>query len=117
MSFFANCSPLVCLWVIIITLYLIFLVLSNKKIIKNKSLRHLAKKIIKHRFKLHIIHDVFWITFIYAVFFSLYQLKVVNFNSAKDIINFFFALTVFIIYTGFTVYILKLGNKYKNATY
>lgn len=113
MSFLANCSPLIFLWLIIGFFYLLFLVLSNRKLIKNKLIRRISKKIIKHRFRLHVLHDVFWVTFIYTLFFALYQIKVVSFSTAKDIVNFFFAMVVLIVYVGVAGYILKLGNKYK----
>ena len=117
MSFLANSSPFIFLWLIVLFFYLTFFILSRRKLIKNKTVRHFAKKIMKHRFKIHILHDVFWITFIYAFFFALYQVRNVSFNSSKDMINFFFAMIVLIVYLAVTIYITRLGNKYKESNF
>lgn len=117
MSFVANSSPFIFLWLIILVLYMIFFILSRRKLIKNKTIRHFAKKVMKHRFKLHILHDIFWITFIYAFYFALYQMRMVSFSSSKDMINFFFAMVVLIGYLVMTIYITRLGNKYKDTKF
>lgn len=75
MSFFANFSPLIFIWAIVGTIYVVFKILTNKKLIKNKHLRKFAKRVKKYRLRFDIIHDAFWITYIYAMFFSAYQFK------------------------------------------
>ena len=113
MSFFANFSPLIFIWGIVGFVYLIFAVLSSKKLIKNKTLRKFAKKIKKYRLRYDIIHDAFWITYIYVMFFAAFQIKYIQFSSPVLIGNFIFAIAVFITYLVFTFYLMKLGNKHK----
>ena len=54
-------------------------------------------------------------TFLYAVFFAMYQFKNVSFGGPVLIANFVFAILVLIIYSLFTFYILKLGKQYKDT--
>ena len=75
MSFFANFSPLIFIWVLVGIIYLVFTILSNKKLIKNKHVRKFAKRVKKYRLRYDIIHDAFWITYIYVMFFAAYQFK------------------------------------------
>ncbi len=112
-SFLGNSSQLIILWLILAVLFLLFRLISNKKYVKNKFVRKLAKSFFKNRVKYSLVHDVFWITFLYSVFFAMYQIKVAIFSSVADVFNFIFAMVVLIVYTGFAIYMIKLGNKYK----
>jgi len=114
MSFLANSSPLIFTWIIILVVYAIVSVLSSKKMISNKHIRKIAKKIRKYRLKYSIIHDAFWFTYIYAMFFAMYQFRVAKFGNSTDVINLLFALIVFAIYFGFMCYMIYLGKKYKD---
>lgn len=115
MSFFANFSPLVFIWGIVGAIYLMFTILSNKKLIKNKHIRKFAKRVRKYRLRFDIIHDAFWITYIYVMFFAAYQFKSAQFSSSIMIGNFFFASAIFVLYVVFTFYMIKLGNEYKET--
>jgi hypothetical protein len=112
-SFLSNSSPFIFIFAFVVTVYLIFWVLSLKKMVKNKNVRHFAKTIRKYRLKYHILHDAFWFTFLYAFFMAIYQFKQFSFNSTLDIINFIFAALITFVYFSFTVYIIYLGYKYR----
>ena len=116
MSFLANCSPLIFVWAIVGFTYLIFTILSSKFIKGHKTIRKFAKKVRKYRLKFGIINDAFWITFIYGMFFAIYQFKKAEFGSPVLVGNFFFACVVFVLYMVFTVYLVKLANQYKGKT-
>lgn len=113
MSFLANCHPLIFVWVIVGILFLLFTILSSKKIMKNKDIRKFAKRVKKYRMRFSLINDAFWITFIYAMFFAIYQLKKPTLGSSLNIGNFFFAMVVLVLYLIFTVYMIRLGSQFK----
>lgn len=114
MSFLANSSPLIFIWILILLTYAIFSILSSKKLISNKHVRKIAKRIRKYRLKYHIIHDGFWFTYIYAMFFCIYQFRVAKIENSTDIINLLFSAAIFIVYFGFMCYMIYLGKKYKD---
>ena len=78
-SFLAN-SPVVLVFSFVALVYLVTSFLSSKKFITNKSVRKLFKKIRKYRMRYGIIHDAFWVCYLYAVFISLLQFKMGNFS-------------------------------------
>jgi Trk-type K+ transport system membrane component len=114
MSFLANSSPLIFVWILILLTYAIFSILSSKKLISNKYVRKVAKKIRKYRLKYHIIHDAFWFTYMYAMYFAIYQFRVGKLDNSTNIINLLFAVAIFVIYFSFMCYMIYLGNKFKN---
>jgi hypothetical protein len=114
MSFLANSSPLIFVWGIVGFIYLLFTILSSKKVKNNKTIRRFAKRARKYRLRFGIVNDAFWITFIYAMFFAIYQIKNANFNSSMMVGNFFFAYVVFVLYILFVLYIIKLANRFKD---
>jgi uncharacterized membrane protein len=114
MSFLGNSSPLIFIWILILLTYAIFSILSSKKMISNKHVRKIAKRIRKYRLKYHIIYDAFWFTYIYAMFFCIYQFRVGKTKDSTDIANLLFAVAIFSIYFCFMCYMIYLGNKHKN---
>jgi hypothetical protein len=113
MSFLANASPFIFVWGIVGFIYLLFTILSSKKIKSNKTVRRFAKRARKYRLRFGILNDAFWITYIYAVFFAIYQFKNASFGSGLMVGNFFFSCIVFVLYLIFTVYMVKLASQYK----
>lgn len=97
----------------VIGAYLIVGFLSSKRFIKNKSIRKVFKAIRKSRMKYSIIHDAFWVCYLYAMFFSMLQFKVGSFSGTDNLLNMLLAIFTFIIFFAFTLYIFKLGYKYR----
>ena len=60
-----------------------------------------------------IIHDAFWVCYLYAVFISLLQFKMGDFSSTNGILNMMLAIITFIIFASFTVLVVYLGVKYR----
>ena len=112
-SFLANSSPIIFLWTITFILYILTTLLSNRKILQNKTIRKAAKKIKKYRLRYQLLHDIFWITSIYGLFFAMYQFRVMNFNSTMDGVNVLFAMSILVVYSGFIFYVIRLGFKYR----
>ena len=111
-SFLSNC-PIILIFAFIIFAYLLVKALSSKKIMSNKGVRRTFKHIRKYRMRYGIIHDAFWISYLYALFISLLQFKVGGFGSALAIINMLLAIVTFGILTAFTAFIIYLGYKYR----
>lgn len=114
LSFLANCSPLIFVWLIVGLIYLLFTILSSKKIKVSKTVRKFSKRAIKYRLRYGIINDAFWITYIYAMFFAMYQFKNASFGSSILVGNFFFACIVTVLYLLFTLYMVKLAGRFKD---
>ena len=114
LSLLAN-SPLIVLFAFIMAAYLLLAVLSSKRFVSNKVIRRLFKSIRKTRMKYGIIHDAFWVTFLYAVFFSLLQFKLGSFSTTNGILNMLLSIVIFILFSAFTVYLLFLGHKYRHT--
>jgi hypothetical protein len=93
--------------------YLIVKALSSKKVMANKALRRTFKHIRKYRMRYGIIHDAFWICYLYALFISLLQFKVGGFGSTMAIVNMLLAIVTFGILTAFTGFLIYLGYKYR----
>lgn len=112
LSYLAN-SPLIVLFAVIISAYLIVAFFSSKRFIANKTLRRGFKSIRKTRMKYGIIHDAFWVTFLYAIFISMLQFKLGNFSNTSNILNMLLAIITFILFIAFTFYMVFLGYKYR----
>lgn len=113
MSFLANSAPLIFVWLIAGFIYLLFTILSNKRISINKAIRKFAKRTKKYRLRYGIINDAFWITYIFAMYFAMYQFKEASFESSILVGNFFFACVVFLLYLVFTVFIVRIASQNK----
>lgn len=109
-----NVSPFIVIIGFAVFVYLLFMVLSSKKIVSNKVVRQAAKKIKKYRLKYGIINDAIWFVYIYALFMAMMQFGQVSTSSTWDIINIVFAAIVFILLLVYTVFMIYLGNKYKD---
>jgi hypothetical protein len=95
-------------------MYAIFSILSSKKILSNKKVRQVAKKIKKYRLKYGILNDAIWFVYLYAVFMAMLQFSQASTKSTWDIINIVFASIVFVLLLGYTFFMIYLGNKYKD---
>ena len=113
MSFLANSSPLIFIWAIVGFIYLLFTILSSKKVKNSKTIRQFAKRVRKYRLRFGIINDAFWITFMYAIFFAMYHFKNAKFDTSMLVGNFFFACVVFVLYIIFAIYMVKIASQFK----
>ena len=111
-SFLAN-SPVILIFAFVAFVYLLTSFLSSKRFISNKTVRKLFKKVRKYRMRYGIIHDAFWICYLYAVFISLLQFKMGNFSSTNGILNMMLAIITFLLFFVFTVIVVYLGVKYR----
>ena len=114
-SFLYNCSPFIFIFGFAIIVYAIFSVLKSKKLISSKRIRGIAKSIRRYRLKYMIFHDAFWVTFLYITFMALLQIRQASLSSLWDSVNIVLAIIVAILYLLFTISMIYLGNKYKNA--
>ena len=113
-SFLHNCSPFIVLIGFCLILYLIISILAYKGCIKNKTIRHGAKKIKKYRLRFMIFNDAIWFTYLYTFFIAVYQFRQASLETNWDIFNIVFASFVALLYFIYTIFIIYLGNKYKN---
>jgi NhaP-type Na+/H+ or K+/H+ antiporter len=93
---------------------LLFSILSSKKLISNKSIRHFAKKVKKYRLKYGIFNDTIWFVYLYAVFMALLQFTQASFTNSWDTVNMVVAVFIFIFMMVYTVLMIYLGNKFKD---
>jgi hypothetical protein len=112
MSYLSN-SPVIIVFAFILFLYALVGFLSSKRFISNKAVRKLFKRIRKRRMRFSIIHDAFWACYLYAMFVSMLQFKMGDFSSTNAILNMFLAIVTFLIFTFFTIWIFRLGIKYR----
>ena len=55
-----------------------------------------------------------WFTYLYAMFMALYQFRQASVATNWDIFNIVFAGVVALLYLIYTIFIIYLGNKYKD---
>jgi uncharacterized BrkB/YihY/UPF0761 family membrane protein len=109
-----NASPFIAIVGFVGIIYFLFFVLSSKKIISNKRVRQVSKKIRKYRLKYGILNDAIWFVYIYAIFMAMLQFGQASTKTTWDTINVVFSAFVFsvlLVYTGLMIF---LGNKYKD---
>lgn len=111
-SFLSN-SPVILIFLLIVLAYLLVGFLSSKKFITNKAVRKLFKKIRKYRMRYGVVHDAFWVCYLYAVFISMLQFKMGDFSSTNAILNMMLAISTFILFFAFTIIMFYLGLKYR----
>lgn len=113
-SFLSNC-PLIVFMAIIISIYLLVSILSSKKLISNKHVRKLFKRIRKHRVKYGLILDACWIVYPYAIVISLLQFKMGTFGTTMQTLNIALSALTFIILNGVVLYLLFVAYKYRKS--
>ena len=113
-SFLAN-SPVILVFIFVGMVYLLTSFLSSKRFITNKSVRKLFKKIRKYRMRYGLIHDAFWVCYLYVVFISVLQFKMGDFSSTNAILNMMLAIITFLIFLSFTIVVVYLGIKYRHT--
>lgn len=112
LSYLSN-SPILIIFAFVITTFLAVLALSSKKLIKNKVVRKLFKKIRKYRVKYGLIHDAFWVTYLYAMFISMLQFKMGSFATTMGIVNMMLSIITFLLMLIFTIFMFYIGYKYR----
>jgi hypothetical protein len=114
LSFLRN-SPLILVFLFVGGVYIVTSCLSSKRFISNKAIRKVFKKIRKHRMRYTIIHDAFWVCYLYAVFISVLQFKIGGFSSTNAIMNMILAIITFMVFLAFTGIMVYLGVKYRKT--
>jgi hypothetical protein len=112
LSFLSN-SPCILVFAFVIGGYLLVGFLSSKRFIKNKTVRKIFKSIRKNRMKYSIIHDAFWVCYIYAIYIAMLQFKMGSFNGTTNILNMVLAILTLIVFFAFTFFVFKMGYKYR----
>jgi len=72
-SLLGNCHPLVFFIIIFGAIYLIFWMLSSRKINKFANFRKKVRQIFQFRMKYSFLYEIFYYTEYYVLFFAVYQ--------------------------------------------
>lgn len=113
-TFIGNCQPFVFFLAIFGGSYLIIWALSSR-INKCNWLRRKAKVIFKNRMRFSFLHEIFYYTEYYVVFFALYQFTGANSNLDASSTNLAAAVIVFLLYMVWLVWLTYLGAKYRTC--
>jgi hypothetical protein len=111
-SFLSN-SPIIVVVIAVAVIYLIVAILSSKRLISNKHIRKLCKRIRKYRVKYGLVYDACWAVYPYAVFISLLQFKMGGFGSTMLTLNIALSALTFVILNVVVAYLLYLAYKYR----
>jgi hypothetical protein len=112
-TFLRNCSPLIIIFSIFITIFIVFKLLANKTINRWKLFRKFCQGVVDDRIKYSIINDAFWLTFTYAMFFAMFQFRYTATSSLWQTINLLFAALTIAIFISYTLFMMYLGQKYR----
>lgn len=109
-----NCSPFIVVVGFALAAYILFLILSSKKLISTKALRQGAKKIKKYRLKYGIFNDAFWFVYSYAIFMAMLQFTQASLQTTWDTINIVASALVFVVLNVYVVYISYISYKFRD---
>lgn len=112
-SFLGNCQSLVFFLAIFGCTYILFALLSAK-CNKIKWLRTRARKIYRGRMRFSFLHEIFYYTEYYVLFFVFYQFTGANSNLESSAANLAGAVIALIAYVVWLVVITYLGTKYRH---
>lgn len=79
-------------------------------------MRQTCKKIKKYRMKYGILNDGIWFVYLYAMFMAMLQFGQASVKTTWDTVNIVFAVIIFVLLLVYTVFMLYIGNKYKDPT-
>jgi hypothetical protein len=113
-SFLGN-SPLILLLIVAVSVYLVVAMLSSKRLISNKYVRKLFKRIRKYRVKYGLLLDVCWAVYPYAIFISLLQFKMGSMSTTTGMLNIAFSALTFIVLNSVAGYTFYLAYKYNKT--
>lgn len=111
-SYLSN-SPIIIIILILMLVYLLVSILSYKKLISNKHIRKLFKRIKKYRVKYALVHDIIWAVYPYAIFISLLQFKMGKFGETMATMNIALSALTFFILNAAVIFFVYLAYKYK----
>lgn len=112
-TFLGNCQPLIFFLAIFGGTYLIFMFLSSSYN-KIRCIRTRTKSVFRNRMKFSFLHEIFYYTEYYVLFFALYQFTGSNSDLDASTGNLAFAAIALIAYSIWIVIITYLASKYKN---
>jgi hypothetical protein len=112
-TFLGNFQPFVFFVALFGGVYLIFWLLTLKKINRFKSFRHKVKAIFKKRMRYSFLHEIFYYTEYYVFFFAVYQFTGVNSYIDASASNLAIAVIVALLYAVWLVTITYHAVQYK----
>ena len=112
-TFLGNFHPFIFFFIIFGSTYLIFMLLSAQ-CCKIKSIRSRTKKIFRGRMRYSFLHEIFYYTAFYTLFFIFYQFTGANSNLDNSAANLAVAVIVLICFVVWLVAITYVGSKYRN---
>ena len=112
-TFLGNCQPFVFFLAIFGGSYLLFWLLSNRAVNRWKWLYKKVKSIFKNRMRFSFIHEIFYYTEFYVLFFAMFQFTGANSYIEASGANLAASVIVLLCYLVWLVWITYLGVKYK----
>jgi len=112
-TFMRNCSAYVLLFAIMLFLLALFKFLSSRVTNRSKTFRKLCEVVYKDRVRFSFLNDTFWITFLYTVFFAMFQFKYTTTSNVWQIINLVFCSLTLALFASYMIFMLYLGFKYR----
>jgi hypothetical protein len=112
-TFLRNCSAFLILFIIMLVVLALFKFISSKVINRSKNCRKLFEGIYRARIRYAFVNDIFWITYLYTVFFAMFQFKYTTTNNVWQIINIVLVALTLVLFVGYTGFMLYLGFKYR----
>lgn len=112
-TFLGNFQPFVFFLAIFGFTYILFACLSAS-FNRFKWLRTRARKIFRARMRFSFLHEIFYYTEYYVLFFAFYQFTGANSNLGSSAANLAAAVIVLIAYVVWLVVITYLGTKYRH---
>lgn len=112
-TFLRNCSAYIILFAIMLFLLGLFKFLSSKIINRSKTFRKLCDVVYHDRIRFAFLNDIFWITFLYTVFFAMFQFKYTTTGNVWQIINLIFCSLTLALFVAYTAFMLYLGFKHR----
>ena len=111
-SFLGNCQPFVFFLLIFGSTYLIFMILTT--FCKVKSIHSRAKKIFKGRMRFSFLHEIFYYTAFYTLFFIFYQFTGANSSMEASGANLAAAVIILLCFVVWLVLVTYIASKYRN---
>lgn len=112
-TFLGNCQPFVFFLALFGGTYLLFWLLSNRRLNPFKCFRQKVKAVFKSRMRYSFLHEIFYYTEFYVFFFAVYQFTGANSTMEGATTNLAAAIIVFICYLVWIITITYLGVRYR----
>jgi hypothetical protein len=113
-TFLRQSSAYIILFAVSLLFLALFKLLSNKTVNRSKCFRKFCEEVYRERIRFALLNDTFWITFLYTVFFAMFQFKSTDTTASWMVGNLVFAALTICVYLGYTIFTLYIGFKYRN---